>query len=171
MRVDPLGRLVLRHDSDEDRPSPRSGLLAPRVVDAFGGHGQGFKRISSDRTTTCCTPRSSSSTADCPGQLWFNASIESLGEPRFRELAANYPAAIRQCHRLPRAARVQRPGACEGAAEMLRGSGVNRFSMASGTPQPAGSSTSLERSGHDMNMCGVPDLAAVLPAALLLPRP
>ena len=49
-------------------------------------------------------------------RLWFNATIESLGEPGFRELARtthSYPA---MPDRLPRAARVQRPGVCEGAA-------------------------------------------------------
>jgi hypothetical protein len=53
---------------------------------------------------------------------------------------------------------------------MLRGWGVNRFSIAWGTPHTRRLFDQLERSGHDINIYAVPDLAAFLQAALLLPR-
>jgi hypothetical protein len=53
---------------------------------------------------------------------------------------------------------------------MLRGWGVNRFSIAWGTPHTRRLFDQLERWGHDVNIYAVPDLAAFLQAALLLPR-
>ena len=53
---------------------------------------------------------------------------------------------------------------------MLRDWGVNRFSIAWGTPHTRRLFDQLERWGHDVNIYAVPDLAAFLQAALLLPR-
>jgi hypothetical protein len=53
---------------------------------------------------------------------------------------------------------------------MLRGWGINRFSIAWGTPHTRRLFDQLQRWGHDVNIYAVPDLAAFLQAALLLPR-
>jgi hypothetical protein len=53
---------------------------------------------------------------------------------------------------------------------MLRRWGINRFSIAWGTPHTRRLFDQLQRWGHDMNIYAVPDLAAFLQAALLLPR-
>jgi hypothetical protein len=54
--------------------------------------------------------------------------------------------------------------------DMLRGWGINRFSIAWGTPHTRRLFDQLERWGYDVNIYAVPDLAAFLQAALLLPR-
>jgi hypothetical protein len=104
-------------------------------------------------------------------RLWFNATIESLGELGFRDLAANYPTAIRQCpidFLAPLVFSV--PGRAKELLDMLCGWGVNRFSIAWGTPQTRRLFDQLEHWGHDVNIYAVPDLASFLQAALLLPR-
>jgi len=53
---------------------------------------------------------------------------------------------------------------------MLVDWGVNRFSIAWATPHTRRLFDQLQRWGHDVNIYAVPDLAAFLQAALLLPR-
>jgi hypothetical protein len=62
------------------------------------------------------------------------------------------------------------PGRAKELLDMLVGWGVNRFSIAWGTPHTRRLFDQLQRWGHDMNIYAVPDLAAFLQAALLLPR-
>jgi hypothetical protein len=174
LRVDPLGRLVLRHDSFEDTPwrAEERLLRLPELVDAFGEHDRGLKPALKQPDHDVLHAALELIDGRLPEhRLWFNATIESLGEPGFRELAANYPTAIRQCPIDFLAPLVfSAPGRAKELLDMLRGWGVNRFSIAWGTPHTRRLFDQLERWGHDMNIYAVPDLAAFLQAALLLPR-
>jgi hypothetical protein len=174
LRVDPLGRLVLRHDSFEDTPwrAEERLLRLPELVDAFGEHDRGLKLDLKQPDHDVLHAALELIDGRLPeDRLWFNATIDSLGEPGFRELAANYPTAIRQCPIDFLAPLVfSAPGRAKELLDMLRGWGVNRFSIAWGTPHTRRLFDQLERWGHDMNIYAVPDLAAFLQAALLLPR-
>jgi hypothetical protein len=174
LRVDPFGRLVLRHDSFEDtpwrteeRPLPLSDLL-----DAFGQHDRAlkldFKQAGSDLLLAALKVINGRLPED---RLWFNGNIESLGEHGFRELAATHPGAVRQCPIDFLAPLVfSAPARAHELLEELRDWGINRFSIAWGMPHTRRLFDQLERWGHDLNIYAVPDLASFLQAALLLPR-
>jgi hypothetical protein len=174
LRVDPLGRLVLRHDPFDDTPwrAEEQLLRLSKLIDALREHDRGLKldlKQSDSETLQAALGLIDGRLPE--DRLWFNATIESLGEPGFRELAANYPTAIRQCPIDFLAPLVfSAPGRAKELLDMLRGWGVNRFSIAWGTPHTRRLFDQLERWGHDMNIYAVPDLAAFLQAALLLPR-
>jgi hypothetical protein len=174
LRVDPLGRLVLRHDSFEDTPwrAEEQLLRLPELVDAFSAHHRGLKLdLKQPRRDVLQAALELLDGRMPDDRLWFNATIDSLGEPGFRELAANYPTAIRQCPIDFLAPLVfSAPSRAEELLDMLRRWGINRFSIAWGTPYTRRLFDQLQRWGHDMNIYAVPDLAAFLQAALLLPR-
>jgi hypothetical protein len=174
LRVDPLGRLVLRHDSFEDTPwrAEEQLLRLPELVDAFSAHDRGLKLdLKQPRRDVLQAALELLDGRMPDDRLWFNATIDSLGEPGFRELAANYPTAIRQCPIDFLAPLVfSAPSRAEELLDMLRRWGINRFSIAWGTPYTRRLFDQLQRWGHDMNIYAVPDLAAFLQAALLLPR-
>ena len=174
VRADPLGRLVLRHDSFEDTPwrVEERLLRLPELLDAFGEYERGlkldFKQADHGLLPTALKLIDGRLPED---RLWFNATIEALGESGFRELAVRYPTAIRQCPIDFLAPLVfSAPSRAEELLGMLRGWGINRFSIAWGTPHTRRLFDQLERWGHDVNIYAVPDLAAFLQAALLLPR-
>lgn len=174
LRVDPLGRLALRHDSFEDTPwrAEERLLRLPELVDAFSEHNRGLKLDLKQPDPDVLHAALELIDGRLPeDRLWFNATIESLGEPGFRELAAKYPTAIRQCPIDFLAPLVfSAPGHAKELLDMLHGWGVNRFSIAWGTPHTRRLFDHLERWGHDVNIYAVPDLATFLRAALLLPR-
>jgi phosphoglycolate phosphatase-like HAD superfamily hydrolase len=174
LRVDPLERLVLRHDSFEETPwrVEERLLRLPELVDAFGEHDRALKLDLKQADHDVLHAVLKLIDGRLPEErLWFNAAIESLGEPGFRQLAARYPSAIRQCPIDFAAPLVfSAPGHAKELLDMLCGWGVNRFSIAWGTPHTRRLFDQLERWGHDVNIYAVPDLAAFLQAALLLPR-
>ena len=100
VRWDPLGRLVLRHDSFETTPWTRDepGLTLATVLESIAEHGRGVKLDLKDGPTVL---------DDVLGHLarhrlrdhdlWFNASIEVLGADGFRTLRSHYPEATVQC--------------------------------------------------------------------------
>jgi phosphoglycolate phosphatase-like HAD superfamily hydrolase len=174
LRVDPLGGLVLRHDSFDETPwQPEERMLRlPELVDSFREHGRGLKldlKQPDDDVVGDALELIDGRLDE--GQLWFNATIESLGEPGFRRLAAAHPGAIVQCPIDFLAPLVfSAPARASDLLEMLRDWGVNRFSIAWGTLHTRRLFDQLERWGHDVNIYAVPDLASFLQAALLLPR-
>jgi hypothetical protein len=174
LRTDPLGRLMLRHDSFEDTPwgAEERLLRLPELVDAFSEHDRGLKLDLKQSDHDVLQAALEVIDGRLPeDQLWFNATIESLGETGFRGLAAKYPTAIRQCPIDFLAPLVfSAPGRAKELLDMLVGWGVNRFSIAWGTPHTRRLFDQLQRWGHDMNIYAVPNLAAFLQAALLLPR-
>jgi hypothetical protein len=174
LRVDPLGRLVLRHDSFDDTPwrAEERLLRLPELVDAFAEHDRALKLDLKQPDHEVLHGALGLIDGRLPGErLWFNATIDTLGEPGFRELAANYPTAIRQCpidFLAPLA--FSAPGRAKELLDMLVDWGINRFSIAWATPHTRRLFDQLQRWGHDVNIYAVPDLAAFLQAALLLPR-
>jgi len=103
--------------------------------------------------------------------LWFNARIDDLGEEGFRRLRAAHPGAIVQCPAefvapLVRAA----PESAHRVLEMLRGWGIDRFSLSWEQPALRDVVGQIDRWGYDVNIYRVPDLESFLSAVLLLPK-
>ncbi len=174
LRVDPLGRLVLRHDSFDDTPwrSDERLLSLQELVDAFRDQGRGLKldlKQPDDGVVKRALALIEGRLDD--DQLWFNGTLEALGEPGFRHLATAHPGAIVQCPIDFLAPIVfSAPARARDLLAMLREWGVNRLSIAWGTLHTRRLFDQLERWGHDVNIYAVPDLATFLQAALLLPR-
>jgi hypothetical protein len=174
VRLDPVGRVVLRHDSFEETPwtPDESPLLLDQVVDAFVQHGRGLKldlKQAGDTTVERVLAFVAGRIPD--DRLWFNAGVDDLGEDGFRRLAAAHPGAIRQCPVGFLAPLVfSAPVQARELLEMLGQWGVNRFSVAWGNHETRRLFDRLDGWGYDVNIYAVPDLEAFLQAALLLPR-
>jgi hypothetical protein len=173
VRRDPVGRLVLRHDSflespwrrDQELMTLRECLEMLRLTERSvkldlkeGGEvidevlelvdGFGF--------------------AD--DELWFNGSIEALGGQGFGRLRRERPGAILQSpidFLVPLL--LAAPEFAEEALAMLADWGVTRASLDWRTPGARDVLDIVERLGWEVNLYGVPDLESFLEAALLLP--
>jgi hypothetical protein len=174
VRVDPLGRLVLRHDSFEETPwtpDERTFLLAD-LVDTLVEHERGIKLDCKQAGEGVLDQALELVAGRVPDErLWFNASLEALGEHGFRRLAAEHPGAVRQCPVGFLAPLVfTAPARARELLEMLSEWGVNRLSVEWGNPDTRRLFDRLDRWGYDVNIYAVPGLEAFLQAALLLPR-
>ena len=103
--------------------------------------------------------------------LWFNGSIEVLGESGIQRLAEAYPAAtisvpVDFLGPLLLAA----PAHAREVLATLRSWGVNRWSLDWRTTGIRELMDYLEEGGWPVNIYGIPDLEAFLEASLLLPR-
>ena len=174
VRLDPVGRLVLRHDSFEETPwtPDERPLLLEHVVDAFVEHGRGLKldlKQAAEATVDRVLALLEDRIAD--ERLWFNAGVDDLGEDGFRRLAVTYPGSVRQCPVGFLAPLVfSAPVRARELLEMLGEWGVNRFSVAWGSHDTRRLFDRLDCWGYAVNIYAVPDLEAFLQAALLLPR-
>ena len=167
---DPLGRLVLRHDSFETTPwRAPSPCSARRPVGASAEHGRGVKLDlkEGDASSTTCSPPSTR-TASTTNACGSTPRIEALGEDGVRRIS-RLPILTPSCsaRRFPRAARDRRPRAGVGhhQAERLGREPLDRAGQGS-TPAAL---RSLEDFGCEVNLYAVPDLEAFL-RPLLLPR-
>lgn len=173
VRRDPLGRLVLRHDSfiqtpwrRDERPLRLRDLLETlrwmgRAVKLDLKEGGGVVEEVLELTTRF---------GFRDDELWFNASIESLGEAGFDRIRAAHPGAVRQCpidFLVPLL--LVAPQAAEGVLSLLGGWGVTRVSLDWSTPGVRDVLDTVESLGWEVNLYGVPDLESFLEAALLLP--
>jgi len=174
IRRDPLGRLVLRHDSFEETPWHRAEhpfrleacLQALReqkrsvALDLKEG-GDVIERVLDIVATLGFDD----------GALWFNGSIEVLREPGIRRLAEAHPAAtfsvpVDFLGPLLLAA----PALAGEVLATLRSWGVDRWSLDWRTPGIRELIDRLEEGGWEVNVYGIPDLEAFLEESLLLPR-
>jgi hypothetical protein len=174
VRHDPRQRLVLRHDSFERTPCTRDEplLTLAAALEAFAGHARGVKLDLKPGTGVV---------DDVLGllaghgfdnnRLWFNASIEAIGDEGFRRLRSAYPGAIVQCPvdflaplvlAAPRQARA--------VLQMLAGWGISRFSVAWGRESTRSLVRQLEEWGYEVNLYAVPNHESFLQAMLLMPR-
>jgi hypothetical protein len=174
VRLDPLGRVVLRHDSFEESPwsstEPVMGL--EQALGAFGERDRGIKLDLKqggdllERVLGIVGDQGVDGT-----RLWFNGRIDSLHEEGFLRLATGCPDAIVQCPvDFLAPVVVSAPARARDLLEMLREWGVNRFSVSWESEHRRLLFDRLDRWGYDVNIYAVPDLEAFLQAALLLPR-
>jgi phosphoglycolate phosphatase-like HAD superfamily hydrolase len=173
VRRDPLGRLVLRHDSFERTPWSRTETVLELgdVLARLRERGRGVKLDLKDGDailddTLAVVDKHSFDDRD----LWFNARIEALGEDGARRIVGARPEAIVQCpvdFLAPLA--LAAPERAWDVVSMLIGWGVNRFSVSWAGEHARVLLVCLEDFGCEVNLYAVPDLEAFLRAALLLP--
>ncbi len=172
VRRDPLGRLVLRHDSFDERPWNRDERLVPIVeaLDALRSHDRAVKLDLKDGDAIDEVLEVTWRLGFPDEALWFNADIDVIGPDGFEHLRRARPGSIRQCPidflgplllAVPRMA--------QGVLGMLADLGVTRVSLDWSTPRMRELLDVLEDAGWEVNVYGVPDLEAFLEAALLLP--
>ena len=174
VRRDPAGRLVLRHDSFVQTPWKRSEQLLPlaSTIETMVAHGRNVKLDLKEGSTLLPDVfRVLDACGLDDHRLWFNGYIELLGADGFGELRSRFPHAIVQC-----------PIDCLGPLvlaapietmvmlRMLASWGICRFSVKWDPELTAPLLERLHDWGCPVNIYGVPDLAAFLRAALLLPR-
>jgi hypothetical protein len=173
VRRDPLGRLVLRHDSFERTPwsSNETALELDELLTRLRERGRGAKLDLKDGDaildeTLAGVDKHGFEDAD----VWFNARIEALGEDGVRRLVTARPDAIVQCpvdFLAPLA--LAAPERAWDVVRMLTGWGVNRFSVSWAGDHARALLECLEDFGCEVNLYAVPDLESFLRAALLLP--
>jgi hypothetical protein len=172
VRREPLGRLVLRHDSfaecawsrGEEALSFRDCLevlrWSCRAVKVDLKEGEVIDEVLD--------------TLDSFGfsdeEVWFNGSVQTLGRQGFARLRRARPGALLQApidFLVPLA--VAAPELAEDVLTSMRGWGLTRVSLDWTTPDVRAGLHAMEDLGWDVNIYGVPDLEAFLEAALLLP--
>jgi hypothetical protein len=173
IRQDPLGRLVLRHDSFEETRWHRAEQPFRLEACLRALRAQGRSVALDLKEGGDVVERVLGIVAALgfdEGSLWFNGSIEVLREPGIRRLAEAYPAAtisvpVDFLGPLLLAA----PELAKEILATLRSWGVNRWSLDWRTAGIRELMDRLEEGGWPVNVYGIPDLEAFLEASLLLP--
>jgi hypothetical protein len=174
VRVDPAGKLVVRHDSfgDTSIGEENEFLAFDDVLQRFDAFHKSIKvdikegGAFIDRIITLV--KKTNLAAD---RLWFNGHIEVLGEEGFRKLATAFPGTIIQC-RIDFLVPLIKilPDEGKRILDMLCGWGINRFSVPWGIPGLTHTVDRTERWGFEVNIYNVPDLESFLKAVLQQPR-
>src|SRR6266566_4923980 len=173
VRRDPLGRLVLRHDSFERTPWSRAekGLELGDLLAQLREQGRGVKLDLKEGDEILADVLSA---VDAHGfddtDLWFNGRIEALGEDGIGRIVVARPDAIVQCPVDFLAPLVlAAPERAWDTIKLLMRWGINRFSVSWAGEHARALLESLEDFGCEVNLYAVPDLEAFLRAALMLP--
>lgn len=174
IRLDPLDRIVLRHDSFDRTPWRRDEdlMTLDTLLDLMNHQAKSFKldlKEGGDLIDRVLEAIDRRNIGD--DRLWFNGDIETLRQDGFCKLLDAHPRAILQCPidflapmilAMPRMAR--------DILTMLEGWGITRFSIRWKTEAKRQVFDHVERWGYEVNIYDVPDLEAFLQAALMLPR-
>jgi phosphoglycolate phosphatase-like HAD superfamily hydrolase len=172
VRHDPLGRLVLRHDSFADRPWQRgeSPATAGGVVATLAEAGRSVKLDIKERGRTLADAMDLVDRIGMEGdRLWFNAEIQAIGSMGFQAIRERFPAAIVSCPvDFLGPILLAAPYAAPDLLALLKDWGVSRLSLR-WSWESRMLLDDLEERGWEVNVYGVPDLEAFLQAALLLP--
>ncbi len=109
---------------------------------------------------------------DIPDEdLWFNGNIERLLEEGYGQIKDAFPYAVIQCpidFMAPLVLGV--PEQAKALLKLLRGWGINRFSIGWGTLRKRQIINQLDAWNFDLNIYDAPNLEAFMKAALLQPR-
>jgi hypothetical protein len=173
VRRDPRGRLVLRHDAFTTTPWHRQEhpLTLAAFLETMRWEGRSVKL---DLKESASVLDESLALVARFGfgdeELWFNASIETLGEGGFARVREAHPGAIRSApldFLVPLL--IAAPDAAAAVLSLLRRWGMSRASLCWSTPEVREAMSVVETLGWHVNLYGVPDLESFLDAALLLP--
>jgi hypothetical protein len=173
VRRDPIGRLVLRHDSFVETPWARDEPLLPlgATLERLRSAGRSVKLDLKEGGTIMDEVLSlASDLGFSDRELWFNATVPTLAPRGFARLRDARPDAIVQAPvdflvSLLLAA----PELAAAVFSAMRGWGITRVSLDWRTPGVRDVLDQIEGLGWPVNLYGVPDLEAFLEAALLLP--
>ena len=174
VRIDPAGRLIVRHDSFEETPLEEE--------DEFLAFDHVLERLDSFHKSIKIDLKEGGEFVDqvidlvkktrfAHERLWFNGHIEVLGEDGFRKLAAAFPGTVIQCRidfLVPLIEILPEEG--RRTLDKLCGWGINRFSVPWGIPSLTRIVEQTDRWGFDINIYNVPDLQSFLKAVLQQPR-
>lgn len=173
VRSDPIGRLVLRHDSFVETPWSRDEPVLPLRVclEALRRTGRSVKLDLKDGGEVVDEVLDLvSGFGFSDEELWFNATVQTLGPDGFARLRSMRPRAILQAPvdflvpLLLAAPDIARP-----TFDAMRDWGITRVSLDWRTLGARDVIDLIEGLGWPVNLYGVPDLEAFLEAALLLP--
>lgn len=173
VRRDPIGRLVLRHDSFTDWPWTREEDLMSldECLEALRVAGRSVKLdLKEGLETVPDVSEAIEAFGFADDQLWFNGSIQDLGPGGFVQLRKCRPGALLQTpidFLVPLL--LAAPELAEEVLSMLTRWGITRVSLDWETPESRDVLDVVEGFGWEINLYGVPDLEAFLEAALLLP--
>ena len=173
VRSDPVGRLVLRHDSHVETPWARDEPVLPLRVclEELRRTGRSVKLDLKDGGEVVDEVLDLvSGFGFSDEELWFNATVETLGPDGFARLRSTRPRAIRQApidFLVPLL--LAAPDIAQPTLDAMRDWGITRVSLDWRTPGGRDVIDLIEERGWPVNLYGVPDLEAFLEAALLLP--
>ena len=171
VRTDPATRALILNREETDERHPADLLVLDEALNVALGAGKSVKfDLKEDGRTLDALVRVISARRTEFGDLWFNASVHTLGEEGFRRLRREYPDAVIQCpvdFMTPLI--VAMPDEAERLLATIAGWGVNRMSISWKTPLRRQILDALEGWGYEINIYNVPDLESFLKAALLLP--
>jgi hypothetical protein len=173
VRRDPIGRLVLRHDSFLESPWARDEALLP-LTDCLEVLRRTGRSVKLDLKEGGEVVEEVLDAARRFGfsdeELWFNGSIETLGREDFARLRRARRDAILQSpidFLVPLL--LAAPELAEEVLATMSSWGVTRVSLDWRTPGVRDVLDVVEGLGWRVNLYGVPDLEAFLEAVLLLP--
>jgi phosphoglycolate phosphatase-like HAD superfamily hydrolase len=173
VRRDPIGRLVLRHDSFLESPWAREEAALPfrDCLEVLRWTGRSVKLDLKEGGEVVDEVLDTVRRFRFPDEeLWFNGAIQTLGREGFACLRRARPGAIMQApidFLVPLL--LAAPALAEKVLDTLRDWGVTRVSLDWRTPGARDVLDLVEGLGWQVNLYGVPDLEAFLEAALLLP--
>lgn len=173
VRSDPIGRLVLRHDSFVESPWARDEPVLPLRVclEALRRTGRSVKLDLKDGGEVVDEVLDLvSGFGFSDEELWFNATVQTLGPNGFARLRSMRPRAIRQApidFLVPLL--LAAPDIAQPTFDAMRDWGITRVSLDWRTLGARDVIDLIEGLGWPVNLYGVPDLEAFLEAALLLP--
>ena len=174
VRLDPdSGNLILRHDSFDRTPlkDQEDLLTLEEVLRPINALGRSIKLDLKEGGPHI------SRVIDLVGEygfeasrVWFNASVNELGEKDFKRFATEFPPSVVQCpidFLAPVIAAF--PDDAKRSLDELTSWGINRFSVKWSTLNKRQVLDHLEEWGFEINIYNVPDLESFLKAVLLLP--
>ncbi len=174
VRMDPAGKLIVRHDSFEETPvqSGEESLLLEDVLQRLDRFHKSVKvdlKEGDELVDRVIDLVGGMHLAD--DRLWFNGDIEVLGEGGFRKFVAAFPGAVIQCRIDFLTPLIETlPDEDKRVLGQLRGWGINRFSLPWGLSGLMSVVDQMDSWGFDINIYNVPDLESFLQAVLQQPR-
>lgn len=174
VRLDPLDRLVLRHDSFERTPWTRSEhpFLLDRCLETIRARGRALALDLKEGGRSLERVLDEVERAGFPeSDVAFMGCIDDVGEEGVRTIRARFPdadVAVPVDFLGPLIAAA--PSLADQVLEELRRWGVTALSLDWATAEIRTLLDELDRRGWGVNVFGIPDLEAFLEAALLLPR-
>ena len=174
VRLDPdSGNLILRHDSFDRTPLKEQEdlLTLEEVLRPINALGRSIKLDLKEGGPHI------SRVIDLVGEygfeasrVWFNASVNELGEEDFKRFATEFPSSVVQCpidFVAPVIAAF--PDDAKRSLDELTSWGINRFSLNWSTSNKQLVLEQLKKWGFEINIYNVPDLESFLKAVLFLP--
>ena len=174
VRLDPnTGNLILRHDSFDRTPlqDQEDLLTLDEVLSPINALGRSINldlKEGGPHISRVISLIGEYGFED--SRVWFNASVNALGENDFRRFAKEFPSSVVQCPiDFVAPAIAAFPDDAKRTLDEFKSWGINRFSLKWSTFNRRQVIDQLDDWGFEINIYNVPDLESFLKAVLLLP--